>query len=263
MIKLIVTDLDGTLLADDKSLPTDFWDVEQQLNERNITLVIASGRPYHNMVSVFEKIRHRIFFISDNGSYMLFDGKELLEDTLDNNVVNEFVRLSRNIPDSYPVLCGKDMAFMEDNDENLLRQTLKYYQQYKIVDDLTTVEAPILKVSLCDLNNSESNTYPHYKHFADDYNVVLSSKVWVDITSKTASKGRAVKMLQKKLNLGYDETLVFGDYMNDLDMMHTAQYSYAMKNAYYKVAEAANFMTEVDNNSGGVTKTIKELVLKN
>ena len=59
MIKLIVTDLDGTLLADDKSLPTDFWDVEQQLNERNITLVIASGRPYHNMVSVFEKIRHR------------------------------------------------------------------------------------------------------------------------------------------------------------------------------------------------------------
>ena len=54
--------------------------------------------------------------------------------------------------------------------------------------------------------------------------------------------------------------MVFGDYLNDLQLMKAGKYSYAMKNAQREIIEAANFVTEFDNNEDGVVKTIKEFL---
>lgn len=256
MIQLIVTDLDGTLLADDKSLDPAFWELEARLAARGIYFAIASGRPYHNLLTEFERIKDRTFFISDNGSFMAYQGRELLTDPLDDASVIEFVKLSRPIPDSYPVLCGKDLAYMEDDNPQMLAQTLKYYQYHKIVEDLTLLEEPILKVSFCDLVSAERNSYPHFKKYEEDFNVAISSEIWLDLNSKTANKGAAIKRLQEKLGIGYDNTLVFGDFLNDLEMMHTGYYSYAMKNAHPQIKETARFETGFSNNESGVVKTI-------
>lgn len=262
MIKLIVTDLDGTLLADDKSLSPEFWDMEKQLRERGIIFALASGRPYYNMVSVFEKIKDHVYFISDNGAFAVFQSQAFLVDPLSDNYLKEFIEISRNIPQSYPILCAKEQAYMEDDNEKMLEQALKYYQHYKIVDDLTKISAPILKMSMCDLKNAEENTYPQYTKYKENYNVVVSGKVWVDITSKTANKGNAIKKLQERIGVGFEETLVFGDYLNDVEMMYTAKYSYAMKNAQQEVIEAAKYVTTYDNNNSGVLNIIRDLCLR-
>lgn len=261
MIKLIVTDLDGTLLNDKKEIPEGFWEVQETLHKQGVHFAIASGRPLHNIFTNFEKIKDRIFFISDNGSYVVYQGRELWVDPMLPQDVKNFVELSRTIEKSYPILCGKQMAFMEDRDEDLLKIALQYYQEFEIVDDLTKVTEPILKISLCDLVSSEKNSYPYFSKFENNYKIAVSGKVWLDITNYSADKGNAVKRIRDLLNISYDETMVFGDLLNDLQLMQSAKYSYAMKNAHPAIIEAANYTTEYDNNHDGVVSTIRQVCL--
>lgn len=59
--------------------------------------------------------------------------------------------------------------------------------------------------------------------------MAIAAHVFIDITSITANKGNAISGIQEELNISPQETLVFGDYLNDLEMMQNAKYSYAMK----------------------------------
>jgi len=260
MIRLIVTDLDGSLLNDKKELPKEFWELEKQLVQQNIVLGIASGRPHHNLLALFEPIKAHTYFLSDNGSYVTYQGSELLVEMLDPAAVSTFVQKARPLDRVYPVLCGKDRAFMEDNDETLLKQALQYYQRYEIVPDLTKITEPILKVSLCDLINAETNSYPHFKQFETRYKVAVAGERWLDFTALNANKGTGVKLVQERLGIGYDQTMVFGDYMNDLEMMEVAKYSYAMKNAHPGIIAAAAYVTTYDNNNEGVTRVINSVL---
>ncbi len=259
-IKMIVTDLDGSLLNDQKELPADFWNVEKTLRNMGIDLVIASGRPLHNIAKEFEKIQDHTYFISDNGSYIVYRGEELLTISLGQSILKEFIEVTRQIPHAHPVLCGKHMAFVEDHGEAFLKVALQYYREYEIVDDLNQVTEPILKISVCDLDNAQTNSYPFFKAYEDKYRVAVSGPNWLDLTEFEADKGNAVKVLQDRLQINYNETMVFGDYLNDLGMMKSGKFSYAMQNARAEVIAAANFITDLDNNAGGVTDMIKKIL---
>lgn len=259
MIKLITIDLDGTLLTDDKQVPPEFWSIAEALFRRGVAIVIASGRPSHNIVEVFDKMRDRLYFACDNGTYVLHEGKELLVNRLPQSSIERFITISRKIEGVYPVMCGKDVAFIEDDQPEFKSQALKYYREYLKVEDLTRVAETVLKISFCDLVDAESNSYPWYKKFEKEYSVAVSGKMWLDITSKTGTKGNAIRLIQQHLEVKPEETLAFGDYLNDLDMIQNAHYSYAMKNAHPKIQETAKFITRYDNNNYGVIKTLKEL----
>ena len=77
MIKLIVSDMDGTLLDDSKKLHDDFWEVFEELQKRGIYFVPASGRQYFNIYEYFKRIKKGLVIIAENGSYIVEDGKEI------------------------------------------------------------------------------------------------------------------------------------------------------------------------------------------
>lgn len=70
MIKLVVTDMDGTLLNDNHQLPENFWEIEQQLTAKGIVFAVASGRQYYNLIERFESIQHRLLVLADNGTFV-------------------------------------------------------------------------------------------------------------------------------------------------------------------------------------------------
>ncbi len=262
MIKLIVTDLDGSLLTDDKEISEDFWQVEERLHKNGVTFAVASGRPLHNIAMEFKAIKDRTYFISDNGAYIVYRDEELLIKPLNKNIVNEFIAVTRGLDNAFPVLCGKQIAFLEDCDDELLKVATQYYQEYEIVKNLEDISAPVLKISICDFKDPYTNSYPHFKQYENDYKVAVAGTRWLDITAFDADKGNAVKLLQQRLGIRYDETMVFGDYLNDLQLMKAGKYSYAMKNAQPEIIEAANFITKHTNNEDGVVKTIIEYLPK-
>jgi Cof subfamily protein (haloacid dehalogenase superfamily) len=261
MIKLIVTDVDGTLLNDNHELHPDFWKVEEQLTKNGILFSIASGRQFYNLESKFEKIKDRTMFFAENGTYVSHKGKELYVNPIEKTAAIEFIKLGRKLENTNLVLCGKDSAYIETRDEDFKKEINKFYERLKVVDDLTQVEDTYLKVTLCNFNGVEDNTFPHFVNYTDRYKVAIAAKVFIDITSLNANKGNAIKGIQKELNISPEETLVFGDYLNDLEMMQVATHSYAMKNAHPEIIQASNFVTSHDNNENGVLRTIEELGL--
>jgi hydroxymethylpyrimidine pyrophosphatase-like HAD family hydrolase len=158
-------------------------------------------------------------------------------------------------------LCGQDLWYIEDAEDVLIENISIYHKNFVVVDDLTKVEDGILKMSIFDRVGAQENSYLHYKSFEERLKIAAGGKVWLDITRTDANKGEAVRMLQEIVGISADETLVFGDFMNDYEMMQAATYSYAMKNAYPKILEVARFVTEKDNNEGGVVDVIEKLCL--
>ena len=264
MIKLIVTDMDGTLLNDEHQIHPDFWDIEKELSNKGIMFSVASGRQFYNLESKFERIKDRMLFFAENGTYVVYKGKEIYLNPLKREDANKFIEIGRNLEHTQLILCGKNSAYIETEDKNFYKEINKYYERLEIVEDLTKVDDTVLKVTLCNFNGVEENTFHHFNDYKNDFKVAIAASVFIDITSLSANKGNAIIGLQKELNISPEETLVFGDYLNDLEMMQNAKFSYAMKNAHPQIISASKFITSFDNNENGVLRTIAELgLLKN
>lgn len=254
--------MDGTLLNEHGNLNEEFFSLFHKLNEKGIIFAAASGRQYYNLLKKFEPIKDKMMFIAENGTFVVYKNKELYLNTMDKNLVNELIRLGRTIDDSYVVLCGKNSAYIEYKDERLLTEVNKYYERNKIVEDLTLVDDQILKVTICDFKGSSLNSNTIFEpKYGDKLQVAVSGQIWLDITNKDASKGVAIKALQKQLGITHEETMVFGDYFNDVEMLKVAYHSYAMENAPAGVKEHARFIAK-SNIENGVIDTITKNVLK-
>ena len=261
MIKLIASDMDGTLLNDKNEIHEEFYQVFQELKKQNIIFAAASGRQYYNLAKRFEKIKDDMMFIAENGTFVVYKGEELLLNALDKETAIELIKIGRHIKESYVVLCGKKSAYIESKDERLIKEVEKYYEKYKIVNDLTKVEDDILKVTICDFIGSEENSYTYYNDYKENLQVSVSGQIWLDITDKGVNKGLAINKLQELLNIKHEETMVFGDYLNDLEMMESAYHSYAMENAHDDLKKVARFRAK-KNTENGVVEKIKEVLKK-
>lgn len=259
MIKLIATDMDGTLLNSKNEIQDGFYEVFNELEKRGIIFAAASGRQYYNLLKRFEGVEDKMMFIAENGTFVVYKGKELIVNALDLSLARELIKVGRNIKDSYVILCGKKAAYIESNDKRLIEQTEKYYERYEIVSDLTKIEDDILKVTICDFVGSENNSNKYYDDYRDKAQVAVSGEIWLDITAKGINKGVAIEEIQELLNIKHEETMVFGDYLNDLEMMSSAYHSYAMDNAHDELKKVARFKTK-SNDESGVVHAIKEIL---
>ena len=260
MIKFIATDMDGTLLNSNNEIHADFYPMFQSLKEKDIIFAAASGRQYYNLLERFKDIKDDMMFIAENGTFVVYKGKELIVNSIEKNIAKELIEIGRTIPNSYVILCGKNSAYIESHDERLIKQTAKYYERYKIVEDLTSIDDDILKVTICDFNGSENNSNNYFDEYRDKVQITVSGEIWLDIVAKGINKGVAINEIQNLLNIDYKETMVFGDYLNDLEMMSSAYHSYAMANAHDTLKKAARFIAK-SNDENGVIQAIKSVAL--
>ncbi|MCE9655496.1 Cof-type HAD-IIB family hydrolase [Clostridium celatum] len=256
MIKLIATDMDGTLLNSKNEIQEGFYEIFNELKEKEIIFAAASGRQYYNLLERFKGLDRYMMFIAENGTFVVYKGEELVVNPLDINLAREIIKVVRNIDNAYAILCGKNSAYIESNDERIIEQTEKYYARYEIVDDLTKVEDEVLKVAICDFDGAEHNSNRYFDDFRDKTQVAVSGQLWLDIMAKGINKGVAIKEIQEQLGISFEETMVFGDYLNDLEMMGSAYHSYAMENAHDDLKKAARFITK-SNDESGVVHAIK------
>lgn len=260
MIKLIATDMDGTFLDDHNQFPEDFYEVFYKLKKKGIIFGAASGRQYYNLVERFHDIKEQMLFIAENGTYVVYKGEELYSHTLNLEEARKFIKIARTIEGVHIVLCGKKAAYIERSEPEALAEVNKYYARCDLVEDLMLVEDEILKVSLLDFKGAEQNSATFFTSFKKDYQVTIGGYFWMDIMNAGANKGIAIKRVQELLNIHHNETMVFGDYLNDLEMMQSAYYSFAMGNAHDQIKDIARFETKT-NNQSGVIETIKEHIL--
>lgn len=259
-IKLIATDMDGTLLNSEHELPKDFFTLFEELKRKNILFVAASGRQYYNLLHVFEKIADQMAFIAENGALVMYQGQEITSATIDAKLAAQVIDIVSQIPDADMVVCGKKSSYYNGEDPEFLYNIGLYYGRKQKVDDLKEHLDDCLKIAVFCHAGTEANVYPHLQHLSDTLQVVVSGKIWLDMMPIGINKGDALTTLQKHFNIQSDQTVVFGDYMNDIEMLEQTQHSYAMLNAHPSVKKAAHFITEYSNDDDGVVKEIKKLL---
>lgn len=260
-IKFIAADMDGTLLDNEGRLSPDFFDVFQQLQQRDIMFAAASGRQYYSLLKMFYEVKDSMMFIAENGTLVMHQGKELFSCTIDPESIHRIIKEARLIKGSHIVLCGKKSAYIEAQSPEAIEEIKKYYDRCEEVKDLLAVEDDFIKVAICHFDGSQKLLYPSiYEKFNADHRVVVSARIWLDVMNINASKGNAIKYLQETLKFSFEQTMSFGDYFNDIEMLQASFHSYAVENAHEKVKTFARFSAP-SNSDAGVLKVIRDHLL--
>lgn len=260
-VKLVVSDMDGTLLNSNGEVSQQFFTLQKQLQNKGIQFCAASGRQYNSIVSKLEPIKNEIFVIAENGGIAKKGDEILLAKTLSKEKILAFIPTIRKIEGANMVLCGDDCAFIESKDKRFIHLFQEYYHSFQQVDDLLEIAKtkPIFKIAVYHFDSSEQFIYPKVKDLDDEVLFKISGEHWLDISDKKANKGNALKKVQELLNITKAETLVFGDYHNDIEMMQEARLSIAMENAHDDIKKLATHITK-SNNDFGVEVVLEELL---
>ncbi len=240
--RLVATDMDGTLLNAEGRVPEGFWSILDALRLAGVAFAPASGRQLATLQTQFERAGEPISFIAENGTVVVHEGEVISLTTLSSDTAHEIIDAVRaSEVDMGVVICRPERAYVERNDQAFRTEGTKYYVSLAEVDDLhTVVNDEVVKVAVFCFDDAETVAAPVLRTAAPHDKVVVSGKHWVDIMDNAADKGNALTILREAMGIDASQTLAFGDYLNDMELIQEAGTSYAMANAHPDILAIAD-----------------------
>ena len=271
-IKLIATDMDGTLL--DPKGQVDLPRLEKiidQLEERGIRFVIATGNEIHRVKQLLGHLTERVVLIVANGA-RIFEGNQLLQaQTWDDDMVNralEFFK-GRECQDQF-VVTSMNGGFVKEGTvftqlENFMTPEMieLFYQRMNFVEELEShLFGGVLKMSLVvGEERSDSVLEEINQLFNGHVQAVSSGYGCIDILRSGIHKAWGLQELLKRWDIKAEEIMAFGDSENDVEMLQLAGIAYAMENADDKAkAVATDFAPS--NSQAGVYQVLEDWLEK-
>ena len=271
-IKLIATDMDGTLL--DPKGQVDLPRLEKlldQLEEREIRFVIATGNEIHRVKQLLGHLTERVVLIVANGA-RIFEGNQLLQaQTWDDDMVNralEFFK-GRECQDQF-VVTSMNGGFVKEGTvftqlENFMTPEMieLFYQRMNFVEELEShLFGGVLKMSLVVGEERSDSVLEEINQLFNGYVQAVSSGYGcIDILQAGIHKAWGLQELLKRWDIKAEEIMAFGDSENDVEMLQLAGISYAMENADDKAkAVATNFAPS--NSQAGVYQVLEDWLEK-
>ena len=254
-IKLITTDLDGTLLNSKKEVPAGFK--EWVLNHKEIKMVIASGRQYYNIRKLFPGMENNLVFMADNGGLVFENNKTIYIDEMKKEDIIYCIEQFHEKEKLPVILSGEKSAYMEHATEEAENNAHMYYERLEFTNDLGKCanKDRIVKIAVFIEGHKAEKRYNKLGDFHNRLEAALSGDCWIDIANKNADKGNAVRMLQEKYGISAAQCMAFGDYLNDMHMLLRCAESYAMKDAHPSLKEIAKYVAP-SNDDNGVMKIL-------
>ena len=262
MIKLICSDVDGTIVPDgSKDINPEYFDVILKLRAKGIQVAIASGRPASSISSLFKPIEEKIFFIPAGGSMISTCHRHLFVWGLPRETWQTMIRQVRQIPGMEIQLNGTKHSYLETRDEEFWKWVTEGYGiEAERMEDLLQVDDEIVSVNFYNKDGLIDDLMKDFvEEWKDQYKIVRSGIVWLDVLRGDVNKGNAVAFLQDALGITPEETLAFGDQSNDVEMMQQAYYSCAVGNAVPATKAAARYTIDSCKDEG-VLKVLKQLL---
>lgn len=286
-IKMIVMDMDGTLLTSKQCISDKTMQALMEAQQKRIRVVLASGRSYRTLLPYGEQLKMSAYdgyFICVNGAGIMetktkeykvvrqFKKEELMElfyaivpyeieamGVLDSTIydyipdslrkIKKEYRRIHEIPEDVPWTAGT-FAIVTD-------QRRGYSDIYE-VQDFEEIPCAVNKVCLAHLPEVLEPIHAELvKEYGEKYHFARTSNQWIECSPAGVNKGNAILELAKNLGINADEIVVFGDGENDLSMFRVVKYSVAMGNAMDSVKKAAYEVT-YDNDSDGIAHFLKK-----
>ena len=259
--KLIVCDMDGTLLTSSHKISDHTADVIKKIEDNGIKFMIATGRPYLDARYYRDSLKLKSFLITSNGARAHDEDNNPI---VIENIPKEFVKrlLAYNV--------GKDIhrnIYLNDNwiIEYEIEGLVEFHKEsgYRFnIDNLNKYEnEEAAKVFFLgkdeDIENLEKNME---KEFQNDLSITISSPFCLEFMKKGVNKAETLKKVLKLLNIEPEEVIAFGDSMNDYEMLSLVGKPFIMGNANQRLIDALpNVEVVGNNNEDGIGKKLIEI----
>ena len=289
MIKMIVMDMDYTLLNDEGKITPYTKQTLIEAEKKGIRLVLSSGRSHitlKDFSSELEMEKHKGFLICVNGiSRYNCETNEIKY--LQKISLEEEKLLFDNFSKHNVEIMGVNDDYLYDYVSNeYLKEKIEYKKENNIVNDIYTGgpkgiyhdqtknkyrvinvktfdnNDPVNKVIIAQrkdiLDKAIEDTPTSIK---DNFTFNKTTDLWLEISPKGVSKGNNLKELAKELNIDLNEIMVFGDGENDLSMLSIVENSVCMLNGMDSVKKQVKYISDYTNNEDGVGRFVRKMIL--
>mgnify|MGYP002511047218 FL=1 len=246
MIKLIASDLDGTILKNGaQELPAGFCDIVKRLKEKGVHFVAASGRQYYNLRLLFASIKDDIHYIAENGSLCVCHNQVISKGLIERELGLRIFQAVRKRGGCHCLLSCESACYTDSKDPAFIRHILDVVRyDMRIVDRLEEITEPFLKIAVCDFSGTDNIMAYFQKMFEAEIKVVTSGMIWIDFIAPNANKGTALANLAEHLGVMPEECMAFGDQYNDVEMLKFAGTSYAMADCAPGISQYSTDVTD-------------------
>lgn len=290
MIKLIVSDMDGTLFNEKQEISPLNLAAIREADKQGIHFMIATGRSMDTVAPTAEKYNLNCSFILMNGAEVRDENKNIISTiNIDydsvlklSKILNQQGYIPEYMTNEGAQICGsrEDMELnmgyrmmcLDRNHTLTLEKAIEIGKNSVFMDTLTrndSIEDMLAKkpeirkmiVFNPDINKNEKNRIELSKEFSD-LSIVSSYPENIEVNARYAQKGYGLEKAIEKMGIGKDEVAVFGDGLNDLSMFELFSNSYAPVNAEPAIRKRAKEIIP-SNIDDGVGKKIFEILYKN
>ena len=260
-IKLIATDMDGTLLDPRGQLDLPRLEkILDQLDQRDIRFVIATGNEVHRMRQLLEHLASRVVLVVANGARIFENNRLIQAQTWDDAMVDKalFHFKGRECRDQF-VVTGMKGGFVKkgtvftDLEKFMTPEMIeKFYQRMNFVEDLqAALFGGVLKMSMVVGKERSSSVLQEINDlFNGRVRAVSSGYGCIDILQAGVHKAWGLEELLKRWNLKSEQIMAFGDSENDVEMLELAGIAYAMENADDNVKAVATALAPANSKAG-------------
>lgn len=269
MIKMVISDMDGTLLNSDLEISIENLQAIKALRQKGIRFCIATGRPEQLLKEYIEPLQMIDPMIMYNGSVIghPFREKNIYQLKLKNDDIRSIVAYCEQHNVTYMSYSKSKLIsrpnyrvdFFEQRNKKLNDKNRVIFEDIRDINKVVN-ENDISKILIIENNPKKNKEVIVFLKNYPQLEIAASQQGFIDINPKGASKGNALKILADYFGYILDEIVVFGDQDNDVSMLEVAGIGVSMANASEKARNASTDTTS-SNNDSGVAKWITKNLL--
>lgn len=282
MIKLVASDLDGTIIGKNNTIFENNLKAINDINNKNIDFVICTGKTYPIIKGMCSKL-NASYGIFGNGNQIinLKTGEEIYKSLLTEDEINSCLDIAKAHNLHVHIYTDNEIVTEELKYMDLRNYKLKqdkYYDSSLNVTVVDSIKQYLLfnKVSVCkliisaenDLSNikkeiteKEDVSVTTIKKYGDYKDQIIDKEYeYLDITPKNINKDTALNILSNYLNINSNEIMAIGDNLNDLDMVKNSGVGVAVANAYDELKQVAKYTTTNSVDNGGFAEAVYKFV---
>jgi Cof subfamily protein (haloacid dehalogenase superfamily) len=262
-ISLVLADVDGTLVTEDKILTERARKAVIALQEAGIRFAITSGRPPLGMAMLFDVLDIETPIAGFNGGLFVERDLTILEEkTVPPDVARQAIDLMRAHGLDTWVYSGNDWLITKAIAPHVAREAWTVKFQPKVVTDVREHLQQVAKVVGVsdDLEKVQRCEAEAQAAFGQRATATRSQPYYLDVTNKNANKGAVVEYLSQHVGVPEAEIATIGDQQNDVLMFKRSGFSIAMGNASDEVKAQAMAVTDSYNNEG-FAKAMESFIL--